>query len=325
MRTILPLLLAALLAGSARAGSPAEEEAAKYRADLAEGVALLHSGVRDEIHRAIAKFKAALKIRPESAEAYYWLALAYSDLNNYLRAADNAKEAATYDDRLSEAWLLWGQVLLYQKEWEGALDKLETASRLAPDDPLTLFNLGRVYYHGFKNPDSALAKFRSAWQYSQAARRDNPEMTTLALRSRLYMGYCEYERGRKSGNIVNFDNAVNAFQDVLREQPGNLDARFRLALSLRRVNRAGEAEMLLVELLRSFEQSSSPDVVMQAEINLQLADLYLKDPLVKNRMLAITHLMEFVNLTGDSSHPALEAAKEYLSLSGTPISEFQRQ
>ncbi|MCD8139019.1 MAG: tetratricopeptide repeat protein [Planctomycetaceae bacterium] len=313
-----PLILAALallcLCPAVLAGT-VEEEAAKYRADLDEGVALLRTGSRDEIHRSIAKFKSALKLRPESAEAYYWLALAYSDLNNYLRAADNAKDATTYDDRLAEAWLLWGQVLLYQKEWNEARIKLETAVHLAPEEPVALYNLGRVYYHGFKDPDNALSRFRAAWQRGQATRRDNPEMIALTIRSRLYMGCCEYERGVRTGNLMYFDNAINCFQDVLREQPANHDARLRLAMALRKANRSNECEQMLLTILRDLEAlGTGADRQMLAEVNLQMGDLYLKDPLFRDRMRALIYLREFVSIMGDGNHPALDPAREYVSM-----------
>ncbi|MDR1518917.1 MAG: tetratricopeptide repeat protein [Planctomycetota bacterium] len=306
-KSAVAVLLAALLAlAPAAVPAESEEEAEKYQSDLRDGVELLKNGSRAEVTRAIAKFKSALKIRPDSAEAYYWIGVAYSDQNNYLRAADNAKDATIYDERLAEAWLLWGQTLLYQKDWPGALEKLETAERLAPDDPMTLFNLGRVYYHGLADPGAAYAKFNRIWQNSGELRRENPENAGLVLRARLYMGYCEFDRG-------NWANAINAFQDVLREEPDNYPASLRLGLALRRSGRARECESILWELLRAVPDADPANRQLRAEINLQLADLYLKEAAVRNGMLALTHLREFVGLTGDLSHPALEPAREYLA------------
>ena len=318
VRAILLLCLIASTCSPSFAGQ-AEDDEVKYRSDIDDGIGLLRTGSRDEISRAIARFKSALKVRPESAEAYYWLALAYSDQHNYLRAADNAKDATIYDDAMAEAWSLWGQILMYQKDWREALAKLETAARLDPEDPVTQFNLGRVYYHGMKDPDTALAKFRVAWQKTQADRRDNPEMIAMAVRSRLYMGCCEYDRGLRNGNPGNFDNAINAFHDVIREQPANYDAMLRLALALRKVNRSTESEHILRSLIKAYEQAGDGvDTQFLAEVNLQLADLYLKDPQFRNggnlSILAPEHLRSFVALMGDSNHPALEAAREYLAM-----------
>ncbi len=305
-RIMLLLCLFASMCLPSLAGQ-AEEDEAKYRADIDDGVGLLRTGSRDEISRAIARFKSALKTRPESAEAYYWLALAYSDQHNYLRAADNAKES------------LWGQILMYQKDWQEALAKLDAAARLDPEDPVTQYNLGRVYYHGMKDPDTALSKFRTAWQKGQAERRDNPEMIGMAVRSRLYMGCCEYDRGLRNGNPINFDNAINAFHDVIKEQPDNYDAMLRLALALRKVNRSTESEHILRSLIKAYEQAGDgADKQFLAEVNLQLADLYLKDPQFRSggslSILAPEHLRSFVALVGDGNHPALEAAREYLAM-----------
>ncbi len=307
-----------LLLFSAAALAAADDDTRKYRSDMDEGIGLLRSGSRDSISRSIAKFTSARKLQPENAEAYFWLALAYSDLNNYPRASDNVREATIYDDRLAEAWLLWGQILLYQKEWGEALIKLETAAMLAPDDPVIQFNLGRVHYHGFKNPDAALPKFRAAWQKGQESRRDNPELIAMTVRSRLYMGCCEYERGLRQSNPANnnFTAAINAFQEVIREQPHNYDARLRLASALRRYGRLAECQAVLNELLGAFQQAGeNADRAMLAEIHLELADLYLKSSgQAHERMRIILHLREFVRLTGEQSHPALEAVKEYLAL-----------
>lgn len=326
MKRLIAIFSLLLACAVAQAGT-LQDDSAKYQSDIDEGIGLLRAGTQDEIHRSIAKFKSALKVRPESAEAYYWLALAYSDLHNYLRAADNAKDATTYNERLPEAWLLWGQILLYQKEWEEARNKLETAARLAPENPMAQYNLGRVYYYGFKDPDNALAKFRAAWLEGQKLRRERPEMIAMTVRARLYMGCCEYERGLRQENPNNYiQNAIAAFRDVLQDEPANPEARIRLALALRKAGRTADSEQILGGLLRDLQQAARPaDRQLLAEVNLQLADLYIKDPVLRNRMLALTHLGEFVGLLGDSNHPALGPARDYLALYDGPAPAVQRR
>lgn len=301
-----------LLLGPAIAPAPvlaatlSPEDAAKYKADIEEGVRLLRTGSHNGISGAIAKFKNGLKVDSESAEAYYWIALAYSDQPNLSRALSNVREATTYNENMAEAWLLWGQLLLYQKNWREALEKLERAARLAPDNPMAQYNLGRVHYHGFGDPDAALTKFLAVWQKGQALRRENPELTPLVLRSRLYMGYCEFDRKR-------WNNAINAFLDVLAEQPGNTDAALRLALAYRHTGRAAECRQILQNIIRATPAGTPAERQLLAEVNLQLADLYLKDPALKDRMFALAHLREFVSQLGDANHPSLEPAKEYLA------------
>ena len=306
---ILAAVLAAIVTAAGFSPLPAGETAEdyKYLSDINEGIGLLKAGGRDDLSRAIAKFKSALKTRPESAEAYYWIALAYSDQNNYLRAADNAKDATIYDDRFADAWSLWGQVLLYQKEWADALAKLDTAARLDPENAIIQFNLGRVHYHGFANPDAALPKFRTVWQKSQALRRDDPNAGALLLQSRLYMGYCEFDRKR-------WENAINAFRDVLADQGNHYDAALRLAIAYRNLNRSTDCERILQSMLRVIQPDSAVNLRMLAEANLQLADLYLKDPNLKNQMFALTHLRAFADLVAADGHPMIEPAREYLTL-----------
>ena len=302
-RLLAVLVLALGLALPVHAGTPAED-AEKYRLDMAEGVALLRAGHSD---RSIAKFKSALKVDPESAEAYYWIALAYSDLTNYPRAAANARDATIYDDKLAEAWLLWGQVLLYQKSYSEARDKLEMASRLAPENPLVQYNLGRVYYHGFRDPGSALPRFRAVWQRSQSLRREGAESAAMVTNARLYMGLCEFDR-------QNWDIAITAFYDVLAEEPLNFDAALRMALAFRHSGRPRECEQILTNMARKISPDSLAERQKLAEVNLQLADLYLKVPVLKNQLFCLTYLKGFVALVGDGTHPALEAAREYIAL-----------
>ncbi|MDR1613336.1 MAG: tetratricopeptide repeat protein [Planctomycetota bacterium] len=302
------ILILALFLRAAAGLSPALEsgdDAGKYRAYMDEGIGILLEGLRDEDGRAIARFKAALRLRPESAEAYYWIALVYSDQNKYARAADNAKDATIYDDRFADAWLLWGQSLLYQGEWSAALEKLEIAARLDPENPLIQFNLGRVHYHGFNNPDSALPKFRAVWQMSQRLRREHPEAVPLLVQARLYMGYCESDRGR-------WENAINAFRDVLADAGSNYDAALRLAIAYRNSGRPSECQQILLNLVNVIPMDSPANRRTQAETHLQLADLYLKEIAFRNRELALEHLQAFVRLVG-GAHPMLAVAREYLA------------
>lgn len=315
-------LFLALTAAAAAASTP-EEEAAnrqKFREDINEGIELLRTESQGENSRAMGRFKNALKLFPasqEAAEAYYWIALTYSDQSNYPRAAENIRDATVYDEDMMEAWLLWGQTLLYMRQYPEALEKLERASQLAPDDPFVLFNLGRVHYHGFKNADTALTKFRGAWQRGQALRRDNPEMIALTIRSRLYIGICEYDRGMRQKNPMNFESAINAFQDVLREQPNNYDAQIRLAMALRRVNRAPESASILAQITQNLQNAGDSMRPVLAEAYLQLGDLYLKEPQVMDRdsrLYAKFNLQAFLSLLDErSNHPYQDAVREYLA------------
>lgn len=285
---------------------PAEDSAdveRKFRADISEGVALLKAGGRDNTTRAIARFKSALRVRKESAEAYYWIGLTYSDQGNYMRAAENAKEATAYDDQMAEAWLLWGQSLMYQRDWDQALEKLETAYRLAPDDPLVLFDLGRVYYHGKSNPDLALPKFRAVWDKGQRLRRERPELMPIVVQSRLYIGYCEQDRGK-------VESAINAFRDVLSEMPNNHEAMLRLAIAYRDANRPADAVRVLNEIIESLEGKSGSSRYL-AEAHVQLGSLYLSVPGLRNRTFALASLKRFVELNPEG-HPMLPAAKQFL-------------
>lgn len=287
------------------AGAVEEASDYEYRVSMSDGMAKMRAGTRQDLVGAVNHFKNAIKLRPENAEPYFWCGLAYSDMQYYQRAASYAKDATVYDERMVNAWLLWGQSLIYLQDWQEAQTKLETGARLDPDNHQIQFNLGRVHYHGNKSPDAALPCFRAVWQAGATLRRENPDLAPMVIASRLYMGYCEFDRQR-------WDNAINCFRDVLSEQPGNYEAAMRLALAYRRSGRSAESERILWNMLKAIPAENPANRRYLAEINLQLADLYIKDLVLKNTMLATTHLREFINQIGDVPHPAVEPAREFL-------------
>lgn len=101
-------------------------------------------------------------------------------------------------------------------EPEEALDRAETALRLAPDDPRVQYNAGTAHLAGGKE--------RKAIALLEKAARDLP--ADLSPTAQYNLGNARLAAGDASG-------AVQAYQQVLRAQPGNLDAKHNLELALR--------------------------------------------------------------------------------------------
>lgn len=243
------------------------EEDFKMRNFIYEGAGFLAQG---QTARALARFTAAQKINPENPECYYWLALTYSDLQNFGVAAKNAETAVTLDPKMVKGWLLWGQCLLYQNKYEDAKSKLERAFRLEPNNYLAAFNLGRCLYYGFdgKQKSLALRFFRRAW-----------ELNENFVPARYYAGCIQLESDMLPLAIV-------SFRWVISKEPRNIDAHYRLGVAYRKDNHIAKAENEFMEVL-----AIDPD---NYESHLQLGHIYLIEK--PSREKAIKHFNAFLRL-----------------------------
>ncbi len=241
----------------------------KYKVDnfIYEGSRLL---AKNEKARALARFKSALKLDPENAACYFWIGLSYSDLQNYGIAAKNAEAAVSLDPKLSDAWLLWGQSLMYEEKYADAVQKLAKAFRLNPDNYLAAYNIGRCYYYGFEGKKKVLARkfFRKAW-----------ELNDKFVPSRYYQGLCELDE-----NLLPL--AVVSFNWVIENDPNNIPARFDLAATYRKDSHVDRAEKELLNIL-----AINPELY---EAHLQLGHIYMIDK--PSRKKALYHLNRFVEL-----------------------------
>lgn len=269
----------------------------RYRTLIREGAEFLKQENTDEsLARALARFNSALTLKSDSAEARYWIALVYSQMENYGQAAQQAEHAVLLDKRMVEAWLLWGQCLLREGKYEEAVEKLQTAFRLAPRNSLAAFNLGLAHYYMHPRTQKSL---RDAHDFFRRALELNPRYNP----ARLMLGICQLEIGMHTLAIV-------TLLHVTEEEPDNLDAHFHLGVAYRKENRFDEAEQAFRRVL----QLDS----LHVESHLQLGHLYLEDK--PNRQRAIQHLRLFVHAAPDS-HAWKERVVTYLANhDGTPES-----
>jgi tetratricopeptide (TPR) repeat protein len=101
-------------------------------------------------------------------------------------------------------------------EPEEALDRAETALRLAPDDPRVQYNAGTGHL--------ANGHERQAIKLLEKAAKEAP--ADLSPTAHYNLGNARLAAGDASG-------AVQAYQQTLRAQPGNLDAKHNLEIALR--------------------------------------------------------------------------------------------
>ena len=249
------------------------EEDYKVRNFLYEGADLL---AKNETARALARFNSAKKIAPENPQCYYWIALAYSDLQNFGVAAKNAETAVLLDKDYSTAWLLWGQCLLFQSKIEDAAKKLDKAFVLEPDNYLIPFNLGRCYYYGFegKQKKKSIQYFRKAWQL-------NPDFTP----ARFMMGCAELDEEL-------YPLAIVSFKTVIKRDPMNEQAHFRLGLAYRYSKEIANAR-------NEFNQALAINP-QDYEAHLQLGHIYIIE--TPSRERALKHFNAFLQYA-PADHP----------------------
>lgn len=263
---------------------------ADYIRDLREGAELLRQGNHA---RAIGRFKFAMKHKPESADAYYWLALAFSDLGHYSDAAEKAEKAVLADDKMADAWQLWGQCLLYRREWQAAKEKLDKAHVLDPNNPLIKFNIGRCYYHGLENMGMALHFFKKVLEIESHPRVENIEK--IHAQARLYAGSCYLAKDMPLA-------AIASFKAVRKINPQSIEALFQLGLAYRAAGMFADAAKTLQEVV-----THKP---MHYEAHLQLGHIYLKD--LPDPEQARLHLSRFWKYA-PKDHPWRDRVYEYYS------------
>jgi len=281
---LLLLLSAALPAAYAEeTEKPDNDQETEYFDALSQGANFLYSGSSE---RALARFKQAIKLKPDDARGYFWTGLTYSELQNYGLAANNAEKATIIDDKYADAWLLWGQCLVHMNNWVEARKKLEQAFVLAPQNYLVPFNLGLCYYYGLdeEKKTTALRYFKKSLELNQ---KYAPAL--------MYEGCCNLDADLGFLAIISFKNAIKL-------QPDYADAYFWLGVAQRRENHLADAEKAFLQAIKL-----KPD---HYEAHLQLAHMYQIDLLDKKN--AEAHYQLFLRYAPED-HEWRSAVFEYLS------------
>jgi tetratricopeptide (TPR) repeat protein len=131
-----------------------DEAAAEYRKILEINSALpgIHfrlgrvllskpSPAPEAVQEAKRNFELELKIDPQNAGAEGVLGEIASHAGDTAGAIDHYKRAATLDSGFAEAFIGLGSALISEKRYAEAVSPLETAVKLAPDDPMAHYNL----------------------------------------------------------------------------------------------------------------------------------------------------------------------------------------
>jgi tetratricopeptide (TPR) repeat protein len=210
--------------------------------------------VRGEIEMADSKpaeaeaaFRRSLDYNPQSGPAHAGIAEVLLASNKFAEASVEAKAAISAGDDRSSTWTVLGSAQLAGKQYDDAISSFGEAIRRNPKQVPALRSRAEALIAQNKLP-AAVSDLKAA------AAIDGTPATRLRL--------AEVMIGNKQ-----YDEAIVIFEQILKEQPDNSDARTGLAAAMIDSGRAPEAIAQLEGLIK--EQPA------RADLRAQLAVLYL--------------------------------------------------
>ncbi len=125
-----------------------------------KGIDFLNKKMYDE---AKIEFEKALKIKPNSAKATYFLGLAHFEKGELDKAEEFFKNAISYNSRYVKAFHSLGELMYKKGDIKNAIVHLEQASSISPRAPQRQMLLGELYIKEKRHND-AIALFKRAME-----------------------------------------------------------------------------------------------------------------------------------------------------------------
>lgn len=208
---------------------------------LLQGLGYFYLFTKGGNDRARSMFDKAIDLDPAFALAYgllgytYWLEWSFGwsqSLECLEKAFQLAQKATALDDSLPEPHGILGMVYLWKKEHEQAIDHLQRAIALNPNDADALDQLAHVLTFSGR-PEEAIG-------LEKKAMRLNP----------LYPPLYEFTLGHAYFLVGEYEQAIDALRRLLDRNPNFLPAHIYLALCLGRLGRVDEAQAEAAEFAR---------------------------------------------------------------------------
>ncbi|MEQ1763722.1 MAG: tetratricopeptide repeat protein [Pyrinomonadaceae bacterium] len=183
-----PLVLIALLASS-YAQSQADFEKAKglYQ----EGNA---ANSRGDFAVAVKKYTEAISVYPFIPEVYFNRAVANRSLGNFAQAAKDLEALLDLKPNLplplwADFYHVWGLVLQEKGDYELALDRLDKALQLSPDNATIYYGRANTYFF-LKRHDEAMRDYNKSIEMK-------PQSTAFYNRARLFNELGQLEKAKE--------------------------------------------------------------------------------------------------------------------------------
>jgi len=118
-----------------------EKDPGYQYARLQQGRLLIQTGSPEQ---AMAVLSPLLADSDADGKAWFWMGTASLMSGHLIKASDYLDTALSYNSQVAAVWLQRAVVAQERKNFEGALQLLQTAIELSPDDPLIWLNFAYV-------------------------------------------------------------------------------------------------------------------------------------------------------------------------------------
>lgn len=228
----------------------ARSDAAAFAPHLRLGVVYAHEG---RYREAAIELSRAVAIDPEDLQAHYYLALVYSSLQDFVKAAGQyeiiLKKMSLEDPKNAELFVYLGQLYYSQGQEERAIEQFEKVLLIEPDNTRVMLTVALYYLDHKRRAEGTRLLERCAAQ---------DPMDDVCLNSLSYV-YAE--------DNVNLDEAQRLVQSALKIDSGNPAYMDTLGWVYYRKGMYDEA---LRELSRAAELLADPTIYSH------LAEVYTK-------------------------------------------------
>ncbi|AXE61829.1 tetratricopeptide repeat protein [Candidatus Thioglobus sp. NP1] len=184
-----------------------------------------------EFDAAITSYREALRIKPDYADAYYNMGIAFKDKGDLESAIESYKEALKIKPNYAAAHYNIGNVLKNRGDLESAIDSYKEALKINPDYAEAYFNIGNI----LKNQDDLELAIES---YKKA----------LKIKPNYADAY--YNLGIALKDVGDLEAAIESYKSSLNIEPKSYDAYFNMGIALNDVGDLEEAIVSYKEALK---------------------------------------------------------------------------
>ncbi|HXW15025.1 MAG TPA: tetratricopeptide repeat protein [Terriglobia bacterium] len=312
--------------------------------ELAPGTAEVHARLgliyfqERMFEQAVASLHQALKLNPSLPKVDTLLAMSLSELGRYAEALPGLQKGFRQSTDPAVNRMCGLQLLRAYTALQRDSDAVEVTlklTRLYPNDPEVLYQAGKVYGNLAYLSMHKLAQVapNSVWKHEAAAEAFESQgaldtalfeyRQVLALdphRPNIHyrIGRTLLARSRKNNSPQDVAEAAKEFEEALRQDPGNANAAYELALLHRNSGELDEAQKLFEVALKYYPNFE--------EAHLGLADLLAFE---QKPGLALPHLQRAIALNSENEVSWYRLAQVERALGNAPeqqkaLAEFQR-
>jgi tetratricopeptide (TPR) repeat protein len=230
-----------------------------------------------KISEAEVEARRALRLNPAFADAHTLLGIILSsNSTSYAEAVDSLTQAVALAPENFDAIFYLGRVQYLLRDYANSYKNLEIALKLNPKNVETRFFLGTVL-EALGDSEKALTEYQGIVKLDQKSfygqlglgalllKQGKVDEAVKALDSALALNKDSFEANWTAGRAYmlqeKFAVALNLLEKAVSLQPNRTDARYQLAITLRRLGRIQDAtrEFALVDKLnKEFREGKNP-------------------------------------------------------------------